>query len=291
MMHRHSLPLRHLRAPNASPLTGTGTNTYVVGRGEVAVIDPGPDDQGHLAAILGCLAAGETISHIVVTHPHRDHSALARRLAQASGAIIAGFGTATDGRSPVMQALADAGFPDSGEGLDHSFRPDLRLGDGAELSGASWRLRAIHTPGHLGAHLCLAAGDLLFSGDHVMGWSTSIVAPPDGDMADYMASLRNLSQTRWSRLLPGHGEPVEDPASRIAWLLRHREDRAAQILAALQDGPADARTLARRIYAELAPHLIEAARANVLAHLIDFTKKQRVTTDRPLDPDSVFHPS
>lgn len=281
--------IRTLRAPNPSALTGTGTNTYLLGRGAVAVIDPGPDDDAHLAAILGALGSGERISHILITHPHLDHSALAPRLSAASGAPVAAFGTATDGRSPLMASLAASGLTEGGEGLDLAFAPDLRLNDGETLSCESWSVTALHTPGHLGAHLCFAAGDVLFSGDHVMGWSTSIVSPPDGDMSDYMESLRRLAARRWSRLLPGHGAPVDAPANRLQELIDHRLQREAQILAALALGPANATELTKRVYTDIAATLLPAARRNVLAHLIDLTSKGAVATPDLIGPDARFN--
>ncbi len=281
--------VRTIRAPNPSPLTGSGTNTYIIGHGTVAIIDPGPDLDVHLSAILGALGPAETVSHILVTHPHLDHSALAPRLSQATGAPVAAYGTATAGRSPRMAALAEAGLPDAGEGLDRAFCPDLLLADGDGISAGTWSLTALHTPGHLGAHLAFAAGDVLFSGDHVMGWSTSIVAPPDGDMTDYMASLARLQGRTWSRILPGHGDPIDAPAARLADLIAHRRTREAQIVAALANAPATATALAALIYTGLPDRLLNAASANVLAHLIDLQSKERVTCALPVSPHSIFH--
>jgi glyoxylase-like metal-dependent hydrolase (beta-lactamase superfamily II) len=183
-----------------------------------------PNPSSMTAAILTALGPGERISHILVTHAHRDHSALAPRLAAATNAPIVAFGDAEAGRSPLMEDLARRGVG-GGEGTDRGFRPDLRLGDGDSVEGPGWRLTAIHTPGHFGNHLCLRWGDEVFSGDHVMGWSTSIVAPPDGDMGAYMASLDRLEQEGAARLWPGHGDPVADPAARIAALRRHQRRR------------------------------------------------------------------
>lgn len=281
--------IRTIRAPNPSPLTGSGTNTYIVGRGAVAVIDPGPDLDDHLTAILAALDPTERVSHILVTHPHLDHSALALRLAKATGAPVAAYGTATAGRSPRMATLAQAGLHDGGEGLDRAFRPGILLGDGDSIAAETWSLRAIHTPGHLGAHLAFAMGDVLFSGDHVMGWSTSLVAPPDGDMTDYMASLERLQARRWSCILAGHGDPIEDPAIRLAELIAHRKAREAQIIAALANGPADASAITRVVYTGISERLVKAARANVLAHLIDLHTKGRVSCTAPLTAESIFH--
>lgn len=280
-------PIRPLLAPNPSPLTGAGTNTWIVGATALAVIDPGPDDDAHLAAILDAARPGQHISHILVTHAHRDHSALAPRLAAATGAPILAFGTATEGRSPLMASLAP-GLPATGEGLDTGFAPDQRLADGDTLSGPDWSLSAVHTPGHLGGHLCLALGDTLFSGDHVMGWSTSIVSPPDGDMGAYMASLHRLTTQAWRRFLPGHGDPVDTPAARVQELITHRLQRETQILAALTDGPATIPALAIRIYTDIPRHLLPAAERNVFAHLIDLAMRNLVTSHPALHPGAEF---
>jgi hydroxyacylglutathione hydrolase len=278
--------LWRLRADNPSPLTGTGTNTYLVGTDEVAVIDPGPDLDAHLAAILQA-TGGRRVAAIVVTHAHRDHSALAPRLAAATGAELLAFGGALDGISPAMAALGE-GLGGSGEGLDLAFTPDRRLADGDVVTGLDWTLRVIHTPGHLGGHVCLAAGRTLISGDHVMGWSTSVVSPPEGDMGDYMASLDRLGQELWDLALPGHGEPVTDPMARIAELAAHRRMREAQVLDQLAVRPGTAAGLAERIYTDLAPGLLPAATRNVLAHLIDLSSRNRVTADPGIGLDSLW---
>ena len=280
-------PIRLVRAPNPSPLTGTGTNTWLVGASEIAVIDPGPDRPYHLDAILAALGPGQKVSHIIVTHAHRDHSALAPRLASATGAPVYAYGTALDGRSALMTRLAP-GLPDGGEGLDLSFTPDHRLTDGGSLSGPDWTLAALHTPGHLGGHLCLALGKTLFSGDHVMGWATSIVAPPDGDMGAYMTSLRRLADRPWQRFLPGHGEAVTSPAERLEFLIAHRHQREAQILHALATGPQHIPALTTQIYHDLPRHLLPAAERNVFAHLIDLASRNRIVGDPNLHPDSTF---
>lgn len=280
--------IRCITAPNPSPLTGEGTNTYILGRGRVAVIDPGPEDDAHLDAILASLTPDEVISHILITHPHLDHSALAPRLARHANAPTLGFGRATDGRTAVMQSLADAGFSGGGEGLDLHFTPDLTLQDGDWVTGDGWSLQALHTPGHLGSHLCFASDQVLFSGDHVMGWSTSVVSPPDGDMGAYMASLHRMAGQDWSQFLPGHGPAVTDPRHRLSDLIRHRQGREADILTALQDGPADSAALTGRIYAALDPKLFPAARRNVLAHLIDLHDKGQIAAQGMLGPDTPF---
>ncbi|MDP5307744.1 MBL fold metallo-hydrolase [Paracoccus spongiarum] len=277
-------PLRIL-APNPSALTGPGTNSFLIGRDHVAVIDPGPDDPAHLAAIVA--AAQGRISHIFVTHAHRDHSGGAARLAAMTGAPILAFGDALAGRSPVMQRLAGQGLVGGGEGLDHDFRPDRTLRDGETVSTPDWALTALHTPGHSGGHLCLAWGDQIFTGDVVMGWSSSIISPPDGDLADYMRSLDRLAGLAPRRLLPAHGAPVDDPAGRIAELAAHRRARSAQILAALRDGPDDAPGLARRIY-DVPPDLLPAATRNVLAHLIALSTLGAAVADGDLSATTRF---
>jgi glyoxylase-like metal-dependent hydrolase (beta-lactamase superfamily II) len=279
--------IRNLRAPNPSPLTGTGTNTWLVGDTGIAVIDPGPDIPAHLAAILAAIGPGQRVSHILVTHAHLDHSALAPRLAAATGAPILAFGTAFEGRSPLMTGLA-ATLPDHGEGLDLAFTPDRRLSDGAVISGPDWSLTALHTPGHLGGHLCFAMADVLFSGDHVMGWSTTIVSPPDGDMGAYMTSLDTLTQSRWRRFLPGHGDTIENPDQRLQELVSHRRKREASILAALADGPALVPALTARIYHDIPAHLLPAAAQNVFAHLVDLASRNLVRSDPDLHPDAEF---
>ncbi len=279
--------LRRVLAPNPSAMTGRGTNSYLVGEGAVALIDPGPDDPAHLAALLAALAPGERISHILVTHAHRDHSALAPAAAAATGAPVLAFGDALAGRSPQMAALAARERPRGGEGADRAFRPDVALADGAVIEGSltdggGWQITALHTPGHFGNHLCFAWGDQIFSGDHVMGWSSSVVAPPDGDMAAYMASLDRLAAAGAARLWPGHGDPVTDPASRIASLAAHRRSRSAAILARLADGPATATELAAAIYTETPPALLPAAALNTFAHLIELSDLNHARPQGPL---------
>jgi glyoxylase-like metal-dependent hydrolase (beta-lactamase superfamily II) len=280
--------VRTILAPNPSALTGPGTNTYLVGSGgSVAVIDPGPAIDSHLAAILDATAA-QKISHIFVTHPHRDHSALARPLAQATGALVLAYGSPGSGRSPLMQGLAELGDIGGGEGSDTGFAPDQLLTHGQRIHGEGWSLEVLHTPGHMSEHLCLAQGDVLFSGDHVMAWSTSLVSPPDGDMGAYMASLALLAARRWHQFLPGHGAPVLDPATRLAELARHRLAREAAILTALQQGPATLDKITRTVYAETPAHLHPAAARNAFAHLVDLTDKGRILADPALTPKASF---
>ncbi len=269
--------LRRILAPNPSPMTGRGTNSYLLGQTDLALIDPGPNDPSHLDAILAAVHPGQRITHILVTHAHRDHSELAPVVAGATGAPVLAFGAADAGRSSLMQALANRERAGGGEGADHAFQPHQTVVDGAEISGAGWRITALHTPGHFGNHLCLAWQDQVFSGDHVMGWSTSVVAPPDGDMGTYLASLDKLAAVRPSRLWPGHGDAVENPAARIEELIRHRQARGEAIFEQLKNGPADASSLAQAIYHDVPVTLQRAAAMNVFAHLIDFTERNLVS--------------
>ncbi|PPB79829.1 hydroxyacylglutathione hydrolase [Albidovulum inexpectatum] len=279
--------LRMILAPNPSPMTFRGTNTFILGEGDVAVIDPGPEDPAHLRAILDALR-GERISHIIVTHAHLDHAPLARTLSHATGAPVLAHGDARAGRSPVMERLSRDHPLSGGEGVDTGFVPDIELPDGARIAGAGWSLRALHTPGHFGNHICLVWHDRIFTGDHVMGWASTMVSPPDGDMGAYMRSLERLTGIPSRRMYPGHGEPIEDPASRLAELIAHRRAREQAILDALARGPATARELTMRIYTDTPAALLPAAERNVLAHLIDLNERSRIRAVDPVSPAARF---
>lgn len=269
--------LRCILAPNPSPMTFTGTNTYVLGTRGLAVIDPGPQDETHLRAILNAVGPDQKITHIIVTHTHVDHSPLARPLADVTGAPILAFGGPHAGRSPAMQALAASGLAGGGEGVDLSFRPDTEVACGDTITGDGWSLEVIHTPGHIGNHIALGWGDACLTADHVMGWATSLVSPPDGDLTDFMSSCEKLNARDWRIFYPGHGPSIAAPNARLDWLMAHRRDREAQVLAALAEGPATAGDLAARIYTETPAALLPAAERNVFAHLIDLHGKSRVT--------------
>lgn len=285
MMPTSTDPLRIL-APNPSPLTGPGTNSFLLGRQQIAVIDPGPDDPDHIAAIL---SAGQgRISHIFVTHSHLDHSGGAPRLARATGAPILGFGPALSGRSPVMERLAASGLIAGGEGQDLAFTPDIALSHDTIIETPDWRLRAIHTPGHCGNHLSLLCGDTLFCGDIVMGWSSTLISPPDGDLSDYFRSLDTIQSLKPARLLPAHGDAIDHPANRIAELAAHRRLRTSQIVAALRQRPGTASDLAARIY-EVPAHLLPPASRNVLAHLVALTTLGVVAAEPELHESARFH--
>ncbi|MAY85540.1 MAG: MBL fold metallo-hydrolase [Pseudooceanicola sp.] len=280
--------LRRIVAPNPSPMTYRGTNTYLLGTTDIAVIDPGPLDTAHLDAICAAIGPSQRLSHIIVTHTHLDHSPLARPLANRTGAPVLAFGDATAGRSTVMAQLADAGIVSGGEGIDHDFAPDQTIEDGEVISAEGWSLRVIHTPGHLGNHVALGWGNRCFTADHVMGWATSIVSPPDGDLTDFMASCQRLRTDDWEVFYPGHGAPVNDPRARLDWLIAHRLSREASILDQLGSGPATAEALARAIYTETPAALLPAATRNVLAHLVDLKLKNRASPIGPLSETARF---
>lgn len=280
--------VRRLRADNPGKMTGSGTNSYLLfGTDGAVVVDPGPALPDHLQAILRALGDAP-LRGILVSHAHLDHSALAPELAAATGAQVLAFGRAHAGRSVVMQLLAPQ-MPGGGEGVDVDFTPDVVLHDGQMLQLAGLEIEVLHTPGHMGGHLCFALGESLFSGDHVMGWSTSLVSPPDGDMGDYMASLARLSVRKWRVFYPGHGEVVEQPAERLATLTQHRHDREAAICAALSAGPENANRLATAIYTQTPSALLPAAARNILAHLIDLQARKIVTCLDPIGPTARFH--
>ncbi|KAB7646229.1 MBL fold metallo-hydrolase [Polymorphobacter fuscus] len=257
--------VRRLLAHNPSPFTYTGTGTFVVGAGgTVAVIDPGPADPAHVAALVAALR-GETVSHIVITHTHMDHSPAAPALKAATGAMIVGC-------APL--ALADDG-PRADAGFDAGYAPDQVLADGDSVAGPGWTLTAVATPGHTSNHLCFALPEekALFSGDHVMGWSTTVVAPPDGDMAAYMASLKKLLDRDDAIYHPTHGEPVTDPQRFVRGLITHRKQRETQILKLLGAGPQTIPAMVAVMYAMVDKGLHPAAGRSVLAHLIDLRNR------------------
>ncbi|TDT94432.1 glyoxylase-like metal-dependent hydrolase (beta-lactamase superfamily II) [Azorhizobium sp. AG788] len=275
--------VRRIVAPNPSPFTFTGTCSYIVGRGQVAILDPGPDDPAHVAALLDAVR-GETVTHIVVTHTHRDHSPAAAALKAATGAVTVGEGPHRPAR-PLhigeINALDASG--------DMDFLPDIALAEGEALTGPGWTLEAIATPGHTANHLAFALpeNDLLFSGDHVMAWATTIVAPPDGAMGDYVRSLKKLAARSEPLYLPGHGGPVRDAPAFVRDYLDHRRAREAAILRGLERNTTIP-DLVRGIYIGLDPRLVGAASLTVLAHLEDMVGKGLVTTEGPPAIDGAF---
>jgi glyoxylase-like metal-dependent hydrolase (beta-lactamase superfamily II) len=262
--------VRRLLAPNPSPFTYTGTETYIIGKGEVAVIDPGPDLPEHVEAILAA-TEGERVVAILCTHTHRDHSPASRALQAATGAPIVGCAPLTmDDEGP----RADAAF-------DADYRPDRVLTDGETLSGRGWTLEAVATPGHTSNHLCfgLSESGALFSGDHIMGWSTTVVSPPDGDMAAYMASLDKLLGRPDRIYYPAHGDPVQEPHRFVRAVAAHRRARERQILDLLELETQTIPAMVASMYRGIDPRLHGAAGRSVLAHLIDLEARDRVWRD------------
>ena len=280
--------LRRILAPNPSPMTYRGTNTYIIGTKGLGVIDPGPQSPAHLQAILDAVGPGQEITHIIVTHTHLDHSPLARALADKVGAPVLAFGDASAGRSEIMHQLAATGLMGGGEGIDEAFVPDQTVADCDVITGDGWQLEALHTPGHIGNHLSLGWGDICFTADHVMGWASSLVSPPDGDLTDFMASCAKLAARNWDVFHPGHGAPVHSPAERLDWLIKHRLGREAAILAELRKGPATAHEIATTVYADTPPALLGAATRNVLAHLVDLTGKSKTSPLGELHAEAKF---
>ncbi|MEJ6388286.1 MBL fold metallo-hydrolase [Gymnodinialimonas ulvae] len=281
--------LRRITAPNPSPMTFTGTQTYLLGEGDIVIIDPGPLSDIHHDAILAALAPGERIAGILVTHSHLDHAPLAAPLSATTGAKVLAAGPSDWGRSDVMQALAETGTLGGGEGVDATFAPDEQIAEGDRISGSWGEIDVLETPGHMANHLSFAWNDVLFSGDLVMEWSTSLVSPPDGDMSAFFASVERLAQRDDRLFLPGHGAAVTTPRARCKALLEHRRGREAQILQALAAlGPANAEDLAAQIYTDVAPELRPAAARNVLAHLIDLSQRGQITTTGPITADTSF---
>jgi len=273
-----------LTAPNPGPFTFHGTNSYLVGRESLAVIDPGPDDDRHLAALVAAIG-GRKVSHILVSHTHRDHSPLAARLAKATGAKVFAEG-------PHRAARETSAAPSTESGADLDFRPDIHLTDGQLLAGDGWSIRTVLTPGHAANHAAFAleGSGVLFSADHVMGWSTTIVAPPDGSMADYMASLDKLIAREDDLLLPGHGAPVTDPGLFVRGLKDHRLSREHAIVERLRQGDRRVDELVRSIYRDLDAKMHAAAGLSVLAHLEDLVDRKLVKTEGVVSIGGVFRP-
>jgi glyoxylase-like metal-dependent hydrolase (beta-lactamase superfamily II) len=269
--------VRAIVANNPSPFTFKGTMSYIIGRGKVAILDPGPDDEPHIAALLDAVR-GETVTHIFVTHTHRDHSPAVPKVKAATGA-----GVYAQGPHRLARPLHIGETRRLDASADMDFRPDVALRDGEVVRGESWTMEAVFTPGHTGNHMAYALpeSNLLFSGDHVMGWSTTIVAPPDGAMSDYMASLHKLAGRNEPLYLPGHGNPVRDAPRFVQHLIKHRQAREASIVHRLGKGAADIPTIVKAVYIGLDPRLTGAAALSVLAHLEELVARGAVATEGP----------
>ncbi|MDO1581354.1 MBL fold metallo-hydrolase [Rhizobium oryzicola] len=280
--HGHAVPVapgvQRLTCNNPSPFTFHGTNSYIIGPGDtVAVLDPGPEDDAHFEALMRAIGP-RRVSHILVSHTHRDHSPLARRLQAETGAL-----TVAEGPHRASRPLYAGETNPFAESSDISFVPDIALGDGQSLEGDGWQITALHTPGHTANHCAFALDGtgILFSADHVMAWATTIVAPPDGSMRDFMTSLEKLLMRQDALYLPGHGGPVREPASFLRGLRTHRRMRERAVLERIRAGDRLIAEMVKVIYASTDPRLHGAAALSVLAHLEDLIESGRVETDGP----------
>lgn len=274
--------VRRIIANNPGPFTFTGSGTYIVGAGEVAVIDPGPKNTAHLDALIAALA-GERVSHILITHTHSDHCGGARDFADRCSAPILGFGP-----HPAHKQLDDA--PALDEGADYSFKPDQLISDGEMIEGPNWRIETVHTPGHLSNHLCFAFEQqkALFTGDHMMGWATTVVAPPDGDMSAYIESLGKLLTRNDEIYLPTHGAPINNPQRFVRAVRTHRLMRDGQIIEQLKNGRTKIKEIVAVMYADIDKRLHGAAALNVLAHLIRLVRIGTVTCEGRPEMSSLY---
>ena len=267
--------IRRVLCNNPSPFTYKGTVSYIVGRGQVAIVDPGPDDPAHIAALLDAVR-GETVTHVVVTHTHLDHSPAAAAIKAATGAPVL-----AEGPHRPSRAINVGEAPRVEASSDTDFVPDQTLADGDIVSGSGWTLEAIATPGHTANHMAFAFRETgtLFSGDHVMAWATPMVAPPDGSMGDYMASLARLASREESVYWPGHGGAVRNAPRFVAAYILHRKARETAILNRLAKGDTEIAAIVAAIYANLDPRLVGAAGLSVLAHLEDLVTRGVVATE------------
>ena len=273
--------IRRVIANNPSAFTLYGTGTYIVGRGEVAVIDPGPADDAHIRAILRT-TAGETISHMLVTHTHMDHSPGCRLLAEHTDAETYAFGSHGAGKVEAGVVVEEGG--------DMDFVPDVVVRHGELIEGPGWSVECVHTPGHTSNHICYAFGKerTLFSGDHVMGWSTSVISPPDGDMADYMASLELLLMRDDAIYWPTHGPSITDPNAHVRAFIEHRREREREILRCLAAGPQRIPEMVPAMYANVPGHLHAAAARSVFATMALLVDRQDVVCEGELAVDGTY---
>ena len=264
--------IRRVVARNPSPFSYHGTGTYVLGRGNVMIVDPGPDLVEHVEALIAALP-GERITHQLVTHTHVDHSPAARLVRERTGAPTYGFGPHGEGRFERGERVEAGG--------DMAFVPDVTVKHGQVLEGDGFSVEAVHTPGHCSNHLCFALREerVLLTGDHVMSWSTSVISPPDGDMGDYMASLARVIERDDRVLLPTHGPPITEPVPFVRALVAHRLDRERQIRDCLKDGISRIGDMVPRMYQGLDPRLFGAAARSVLAHLVHLHERNEVIAD------------
>ena len=271
--------LMRLIAPNPSPMTSTGTNTYILGRKELIIIDPGPNLELHLRNIMKIIPNNSKVTHILITHSHLDHSGLAPKLSKILNAPTLAFGTALDGLSNDMKRICKMGLTFETFGIDTEFVPDHFLEDKEKISSLEWEVVAHHTPGHLSNHICYQYLDKLFTGDHIMEWSTSVISPPEGDVSQFINSCEKIYNLHCEKFYPGHGIPVENPSERIVELIKHRKKREAEILNFLKNRDATISQITKKIYLNIDQNLLSVASRNVKAHLVDLIIKKQVTVD------------
>ena len=271
--------LMRLIAPNPSPMTSTGTNTYILGRKELLIIDPGPNSEAHLRNIMEVIPDNTKVTHILITHSHLDHSGLAPKLSKILNAPTLAFGTALDGLSNDMKSICKMGLTSETFGIDTEFVPDHFLEDKEKISSLEWEVVAHHTPGHLSNHICYQYLDKLFTGDHIMEWSTSVISPPEGDVSQFINSCEKIYNLHCKKFYPGHGIPVENPGERIVELIEHRKKREIEILNFLENREATISQITRNIYLNIDQNLLSVASRNVKAHLVDLIIKKQVTVD------------
>ena len=268
-------------APNPSPMTFKGTNTYIIDNGELAIIDPGPINDEHFDNILE-LTAGRKVKYIFLTHSHIDHSPLSRKLSLELNTPTYGYGGSRTGLSSTMLSLIEEGYESGAEGIDYEFNPDHLIKNNEKLELNNSLINVIHTPGHMGNHICFEYDKVLFSGDHVMGWATSMVSPPYGDLTQFMASCRLLQTKEFDLFLPGHGDPINNPKERLNFLINHRLEREEQIISTIKGNSISALEITKIVYTEIDKSLMPAATRNVFAHLIDLKNKKQVQFQGPI---------
>lgn len=272
--------IRRITANNPAPYTYKGTGTYIIGHNEVAIIDPGPNMPDHIDAILKELN-GEKITHILITHNHQDHSPAAEPLSQLTGALIYAYD------NQGQQYMSD----DINEGIDKDFKAHVMIKDGQIIKGKDWTIEAVHTPGHLSNHLCFAYKQerALFTGDHVMGWSTTIISPPDGNMQDYLDSLQKLIARNEQTYYPTHGKPINDPKHLLEKLFLHRLNREKDILTSIDKGANNLKDIVRMIYKNIPPYLYLAAERTIYAHLIRLMAINAIICEEPATETSKYY--
>ena len=272
-------------APNPSPMTFKGTNTYVVGDAELAIIDPGPISDKHFNNIMEVIA-NRTVKFIFLTHSHIDHTPLAKQIANVFDVKTYAFGPSGSGLSEIMLNLIAEGYESGGEGIDDVFHPDHLVEDGDFFLLNNEKITAIYTPGHMGNHICYQYDKVLFTGDHIMDWATSMVSPPYGDLTQFMASCRMLQTKQFGLFLPGHGDPVKNPSERLNFIISHRLDREEQIISTIKNTQMTAIEITKIVYTEIDHRLIPAATRNVFAHLIDLKERGIVEFNGPISEKS-----